>query len=248
MKTLQSALWKKLESFNINEENQLFTYEMKLARNNNWSVSHTMRVVEEYRRFLYLCFEAGHACSPSPTVDEAWHLHLTYTRSYWQRLCQEVLPSPLHHDPSTGGESETQKYEDWYQKTLESYERSFGIQPPTDIWPTTNQASQIPATPARSKRAVLLVPPLIGLLIVDCSNDAGAEWIGTLLLVGLFLLIIVAIALSEQGTGKRGDGGGCASTLGCASDSGHSGDSGGHGCGGHGCGGHGCGGGCGGGH
>ena len=42
----------------------------------------------------------------SEQVDAAWHLHLTYTRSYWDRFCKETLGQPLHHDPTRGGPAE----------------------------------------------------------------------------------------------------------------------------------------------
>lgn len=41
----------------------------------------------------------------------------------------------MHHDPTLGGQVENQKFDDWYSKTLESYERFFGVKPPIEIWP-----------------------------------------------------------------------------------------------------------------
>ena len=64
-----------------------------------------------------------------------WHLHLTYTRSYWDRFCGEVLGQTIHHGPTKGGPDEAEKFDRWYQKTLESYQRVFGEEPHTDIWP-----------------------------------------------------------------------------------------------------------------
>jgi hypothetical protein len=46
------------------------------------------------------------------------------------------LQTPLHHDPTLGGEAENQKFDDWYSKTLESYERFFEVKPPVKIWST----------------------------------------------------------------------------------------------------------------
>ena len=68
-------------------------------------------------------------------MDQAWHLHLCYTRSYWDELCGEVLGAPLHHGPTRGGRDEGAKFEDWYERTLQSYQRIFGQEPPSDIWP-----------------------------------------------------------------------------------------------------------------
>jgi len=64
---------------------------------------------------------------------------LTYTRSYWDEFCKEVLGTPLHHEPTRGGQTETQKFWQLYQQTLDSYERLFNEQPPADIWPAPEQ-------------------------------------------------------------------------------------------------------------
>ncbi len=42
---------------------------------------------DEYRRFAFLAATAGHPVTPSDAVDQAWHLHLTYSRDYWDRFC-----------------------------------------------------------------------------------------------------------------------------------------------------------------
>ena len=89
----------------------------------------------EYQRFLYLAMVAGHPVTPSEAVDQAWHLHLVYTKSYWQQLCRDVLGRDLHHEPTTGGAHEGAKFVDWYSRTLESYQTTFGEPPPAEIWP-----------------------------------------------------------------------------------------------------------------
>ena len=84
--------------------------------------------------------------TPSVAVDKAWHLHLTYTRSYWDELCGQVLGKPLHHHPTQGGQQQRQLFENYYVQTLESYQQFFGC-PPDDIWPSPtrrfNPAEQI---------------------------------------------------------------------------------------------------------
>jgi hypothetical protein len=42
---------------------------------------------------------------------------------------------PLHHQPTKGGSLDKDKFENWYEKTLDSYSEFFGINPPDDIWP-----------------------------------------------------------------------------------------------------------------
>lgn len=121
-------------AFDIDGDDPDFTFSRRLARESGWSIEFAQRVVDEYKRFVYLCMVSGHPCTPSEHVDQAWHLHLTYTRSYWERFCGEVLPRPLHHNPTRGGERENAKFDDWYARTKDSYRALIGEEPPSDIW------------------------------------------------------------------------------------------------------------------
>lgn len=131
----QRALWERLERFDPDVPGASLTFTHRLARENGWSHAFAHRVVGEYKRFVFLAMTAGHPVTPSDEVDQAWHLHLTYTRSYWQELCGEVLRSPLHHGPTRGGPAEGQRFERQYADTLASYRRLFGAEPPRDVWP-----------------------------------------------------------------------------------------------------------------
>jgi uncharacterized protein (TIGR04222 family) len=136
MNTAQTTLWDRITAFEIDDPASSLTFSRRLARENRWGESFARRVVEEYRRFLFLAMSAGHPVTPSDQVDQAWHLHLTYTRSYWEDLCHEVLGHPLHHGPTKGGARESAKFHDWYERTLDSYRSLFGTEPPPDIWPS----------------------------------------------------------------------------------------------------------------
>jgi len=76
--------------------------------------------------------------TPSDEIDQVWHLHLTYSRHYWDTLCRDTLGLPLHHGPTEGGAVEDCKFHDGYDNTLASYRRSFG-QPPKDLWPSADE-------------------------------------------------------------------------------------------------------------
>ena len=80
---------------------------------------------------------SDHALTPSDQVDQVWHLHLLYTRSYWIEFCKNTLGQEIHHGPSKGGKSEKEKFGDWYSKTKELYSKTFDKKPPEDIWPTS---------------------------------------------------------------------------------------------------------------
>jgi hypothetical protein len=127
-------LWSSLSSYTIGLEDAAFPFAARLARENGWRRAHADRVIDEYRRFCFLAMTAGHVVTPSDAVDQAWHLHLIYTRDYWERFCPDILGRPLHHGPTAGGRSEHDRFYAQYAETLRSYEAVFGP-PPPDIWP-----------------------------------------------------------------------------------------------------------------
>ena len=132
-------LWARLEAFDLDATGAVLPFSQRLARDNGWSPAFARRVVREYKRFVFLAATCGHPVTPSDEVDQAWHLHLVYTRSYWDELCGQILGFALHHGPTRGGAAEGQKFGDWYARTLQSYLAAFGELPPADIWPPAAQ-------------------------------------------------------------------------------------------------------------
>ncbi len=131
----QTELYKRIQAFALDWPDSQLSFSQRLAKDNGWSLGYTQRVIEEYKKFIFLAVAAGHPVTPSDQIDQVWHLHLTYTRSYWQEFCPKILQTTLHHEPTRGGSSEQLKFGSWYSKTLESYEQFFGHIPPIDIWP-----------------------------------------------------------------------------------------------------------------
>lgn len=127
-------LWQRIAAHSIGPPDAALSFSQRLARENRWDLAYAERVVGEYRRFCYLALTAGHEVTPSDQVDQAWHLHLTYSRDYWDVFCPQVLGKPLHHGPTAGGPVEGQRYYRQYAETLRSYEAVFGPLP-ADIWP-----------------------------------------------------------------------------------------------------------------
>jgi hypothetical protein len=134
-----SALWHRIAAHEIGPADASLTFAARLARENRWSAAHAERVIGEYRRFCYLAMTAGHQVTPSDAVDQAWHLHLTYSRDYWEVFCPAVLAAPLHHGPTQGGPVERTRYYRQYADTLAAYEAAFGEAAPADIWPSANR-------------------------------------------------------------------------------------------------------------
>lgn len=131
-----TRLWSQLESFHLDVPTHGLVFSERLARENAWTPSYTRRAIFEYKRFLFLAMTSSHVVCPSDAVDQVWHMHLTYTRSYWNDLCGELLGRPLHHGPTQGGSQEQVKHFQLYQRTLESYRHAFNAEPPSDLWPS----------------------------------------------------------------------------------------------------------------
>ncbi len=102
-------LWDKIESFQLDDLNANFTFSKRLARDNGWTFTFSKKVIAEYKKFIYLCCISENPITPSDAVDQAWHLHLTYTKSYWKDFCSNTLNREIHHNPTKGGDSEQQK-------------------------------------------------------------------------------------------------------------------------------------------
>jgi len=133
-KAEHDALRARLFTYSIGPDTAVLSFRDRLARENRWMPDYARRVIREYYRFCFLAMTAGHEVTPSDQVDQAWHLHLTYTRDYWERFCPEVLGAPLHHGPTAGGQDERARYYDQYAETLKSYQEAFNEAPPPDIW------------------------------------------------------------------------------------------------------------------
>ena len=236
MPIVNTQLWVKISSFEIDDCDSEFKLSNRLARENGWSADYTFRVIEEYKRFIYLCCEAGHPVTPSDEVDQVWHLHLCYSRSYWHDLCRDVLGKAIHHGPTKGGKEERHKYRDWYEKTLTAYQKHFGDKPPVDIWPSCSSRfanvafsrvdhSQYLIIPRRRVLQVAVAGGMTVALAGCTTMLASYDHFEGLMAFAVVTFIVVIGILIKIGKGG-GNGGGCG------------GDSG--------CGGSGCGGGCGG--
>lgn len=144
----RSDLWQQISAVDLDLEESTLPFSARLARDNAWTTEFSLRVIEEYRRFAYLIARNDCELTPSDEVDQAWHLHLCYTRHYWNEW-QTALGKPLHHGPTKGGHDEGNRFIKNYEKTLALYEDEFGHAPPADIWPSSQERFR---DPGRYKR------------------------------------------------------------------------------------------------
>jgi len=235
MSTPDDPLWSKLEAFEFETPAARLTFTERLMRENGWERDYSQRVIQEYRRFLFLAMRAGHSVTPSDQVDQAWHLHLVYTRSYWEELCAGILERPLHHGPTRGGSGEDQRYWSDYEETRESYHRLFGQPPPADIWPDPSirfsnalqwQRIDTGAVWMFSKAAILramksaAIVAALGFLMVACrtvGNESGVDWLLVCVIAFFGSIVLVAAWHSRKHRPRGKDGSGCSTFGGCGS-------------------------------
>jgi hypothetical protein len=271
MKVENIDLLKRIEEFDMNVSGAALTFTKRLARENGWSEQYAQKVINEYKRFVYMSVIAGKPLTPSDEVDQAWHMHLIYSKSYWVDFCQKTLGGfQLHHGPTKGGKSEGMKFTDQYTNTLNTYKEHFGTDAPSDVWPSVadrfrqsnfqriDKSEKYVLDRKKVKAyalSMLLVPVLFFLsaflMSAKTDDDSSIIWFIVIAVVAIFVirgLYRYANRDERKSSYKSGSSGssdsGCGvigSFFGCGSS-----DS---GCGSSGCGsscGSSCGGGCGG--
>lgn len=243
----KEALLGRLEAMQIDPPGAKRTFVWRLSEENGWSRSFAERVVTEYRRFLFLAATASHPVTPSDEVDQAWHLHLAYSRHYWDELCRGILRKPLHHGPTSGGNSEAARYRDQYAATLNSYRAAFGMAPPEEIWPPQRvrfgrrfqrvdrrRYWMVPKLPTRFAFAALLLTGC-GLASNDVAGSKALAFVG-LAIIGVALGAMIYFAHQRYRSGGGNEASGSCGGGGSRGDS-DGGDGGGCGGGCGGCGG-----------
>ena len=226
-----SVLWDKIAALPLGPRDAALSFGDRLARENGWTRDFTEAVISEYRRFLYLVAIADGALTPSDQVDQAWHLHLSYTESYWRQLCREILGFELHHVPTQGGPAEQARYRRQYAHTLAFYKEVFGESPPPVIWPPEEKRFENPGAFVRIDTArtwvikkptfsvvtlaLVIISPLI---LVACVDNLGETdiWFWLKVVFGIYVVYKIAQWFdSGRGSGGGGSGGsGCGSACG----------------------------------
>ncbi len=184
------ALWRRIERHKFDKPGTEFPFSKRLADENGWPHDYALRVVQEYRRFIYLVCISDKELTPSDEVDQVWHLHLAYSRDYWEEFCPKVLQRPLHHGPTEGGLAERRRYEDNYGRTLKLYHETFSEPPPPDVWPPGQIRFDPKARFVRVNRAYFAVTPK--------SSRRLPGFIDTAFL-SLFWIVLGAVFLTSVG-------------------------------------------------
>lgn len=135
MTAAETQLWNRINNYDPDEPDAAFPFSARLARENGWKLEFALQAIHEYKKFMFLLCVSGEPLTPSDEVDQVWHLHLIYSKLYWEDFCTKVLERPIHHNPTQGGQAEGDKFTDWYARTFAVYEQYFVKQPPKNIWP-----------------------------------------------------------------------------------------------------------------
>ncbi|WP_312902035.1 glycine-rich domain-containing protein [Chryseobacterium taichungense] len=214
-------LWKRLQNFSLDHPNAAFPFSKKLAKEENWTGSFTAKAIEEYKKFVYLCCTLPDGASPSEVVDKVWHLHLVYTRNYWEEFCPDILQKKLHHHPSQGGPAENEKHRSWFEETLKSYREIFEQEPPEEIWKQDLKPSNKQNKSYFGKIALLLGSMFI---IFSCTeNSSGGLGIFFTLIFFFVIVVLIIKAFSNNNQSNKDNGSGSDGTFfyTCGSDSSH---------------------------
>lgn len=235
MKLLKNTeLWNKLQKFNLDDPTSEFSLSQRLSRENGWSTNYSKRVIEEYKKFLYLSVIERKSLTPSDEVDQAWHLHMLYTESYWNDLCNEILGMKFHHGPTKGGTKETEKYLDQYNKTLALYQVTFGKKAPEDIWPSAekrfshtkfqrinlNENYVLNKSKVKEYMTVYVLTPLLVIIASLFMFATNIDWGKTFLLILIIIAAIFIIRGIYRYINRNNRGGGGSSSGGSSSSSG----------------------------
>ncbi len=219
MNSQQAELYQRIQAFNLDDLGDDLSFSKRLARENGWSAKYSQEAIAEYKKFAFLAVVMETA-TPSEQVDQVWHLHLTYTHSYWLDFCPHVLQKTLHHNPTKGGSVEGQKYDSCYKNTLLNYQKFFGVTPSEDFWSSpqirfgkdlqwqkVNTRSHwiLPKPqlrwqiPINSRLAVMIVAFALALVIMTSQPVLGAIVSNPFNLNGGEFLWFYAIALAVTG-------------------------------------------------
>ena len=124
-------LWLKLSQMNAEGLAAFAPLSAAMQRQMGFNAEMAERIIEEYRKFLFLAMRAGHQVIPPGIVNDAWLIHIENVQNYWEALGGMISERPVAQGIGSSG---VPPMADAWQATLQSYERIFGSKPPVDIW------------------------------------------------------------------------------------------------------------------
>lgn len=109
----------------------------KLSRKLNWEKKFALKVIWEYKKFVYLGVTSDFSVTPSKVIDQVWHEHILFSAGY-RKFCKEIIQYDFDHNPELVSiNSQTEAFKSQYFHTIELYKKEFGSKPPVEIWDDT---------------------------------------------------------------------------------------------------------------
>jgi hypothetical protein len=124
-------LWLKLNMMNAEGLTAFAPLVQAMQAQMGHSAEAAQRIIEEYRKFLFLAMRAGHQVIPPGVVNDVWLMHMESVQDYWEALGGMISERPIAQGVGAAGAASAA---DAWKATLQSYERIFGTKPPMDIW------------------------------------------------------------------------------------------------------------------
>jgi hypothetical protein len=110
----------------------------RLMKENLWTQEYTIRVINEYQKFIYL--STIQSVAPSFPIDQVWHTHILFSEDY-TKMC-DIIGTYIHHKPNIETNAVSISTKDDYIETLKLYREIFKEDPPLDIWTKFNKNSK----------------------------------------------------------------------------------------------------------
>lgn len=205
---------KKIENFQVSSNGDLEIFWYKLTSDNGWTLSYARGAFTEYKRFIWLAKVSQSRVVPSKVVDKVWHLHMTFTRSYWYDLCRDTLGFEFHHLPSSNTKECQQIDCEDYENTLKVYLEEFGEKPDGRYWPVRKVN--------KFNIAKHLILPLFTITFLTACSLSSDGTVVTVLkwVIGIYVVYKIIKWLFENRGGGGGSGHGCSGVCGssCGGD------------------------------
>jgi hypothetical protein len=125
----------------------------KIAKKHDWDTDYAIKVIVEYKKFIYLGIVSDFQVTPSKFIDVVWHEHILFSKGY-REFCSEIINYTFDHSPELMPiQDQTGEFSAQYADTIKLYITEFGTEPPEDIWDTTKyDKTKIADSPYTSRK------------------------------------------------------------------------------------------------
>lgn len=106
--------------------------EEKIAKDNNWSIELTKKIIYEYERFLFLK-STNPDLLPSDKIEKIWKFHVLMTENYYN-YCNQKFNKIIHMDWNNMHSIGNYEKLELILKTIKIYKNTFGNIVYPEVW------------------------------------------------------------------------------------------------------------------